>query len=135
MCQLYFSNSTNITSYCNIKSIKKKDISLCWQKFEIDFEMFISSNLFEPNQIISKYNHDYYKRLLLERLNVLLDLDDLIFFYLNDLNNNEKVILYIEHIEFCELTIDDYLDRRKNCSIEEQVFFFKPMISSIFFLL
>ena len=132
MCPLYFSNSTNITSYCNDKSIKNKNISLCWQKFEIDFDMFIALNLFDKNdQINSKYNHDYYKRIILERLNVVLDLDNLIFFNLNDLKNNEKVILNIEKIEFCPLPVDDYLNQRKNCAIEEQVSIFKPIISSI----
>ena len=135
MCPLYFSNSTNITSYCNDKSIKNKNISLCWQKFEIDFDMFIALNLFDKNdQINSKYNHDYYKRIILERLNVVLDLDNLIFFNLNDLKNNEKVILNIEKIEFCPLPVDDYLNQRKNCAIEEQVSIFKPIISSIDFM-
>ena len=135
MCPLYFSNSTNITSYCNDKSIKNKNISLCWQKFEIDFDMFIALNLFDKNdQINSKYNHDYYKRIILERLNVVLDLDNLVFFNLNDLKNNEKVILNIEKIEFCPLQVDDYLNQRKNCAIEEQVSIFKPIISSIDFM-
>lgn len=97
--------------------------------------MFIALNLFDKNdQINSKYNHDYYKRIILERLNVVLDLDNLIFFNLNDLKNNEKVILNIEKIEFCPLPVDDYLNQRKNCAIEEQVSIFKPIISSIDFM-
>jgi hypothetical protein len=91
--------------------------------------MFISLNLFDL-EINPKYSHDYFKKLLLEGLNVILDPDNLIFFNLNDSNNNQKVILNIEKIESCPLPIDEYLNRRKNCSIEEQVSNFKTIISS-----
>lgn len=129
MCPLYFSNSTNITSYCNNKSIKNKSISLCWQKFEIDFDIFVGLNLFDY-QISQKYSQNYYKRLLLERL-ITIPIDNLIFFELYDSKNNEKIILNIEKTEFCPTPFHEYLNQRKNCTIEEQVSFFNPIISSI----